>query len=949
MSQDPELYRKLVEASADGLWLLDEAGTTVLYNPRMAELLGRTPEQMEGLSAFDVHDDVGKVQFAQHLAEARAGHPGHFDREAKYYKPDGTPVWVMVSFRPVHDTDGTLIGFLHQYADYTETHGIIDQLAHREQQLATAQHIAKMGSWEWDIVRDESVWSDELYRLYGIDPDDFGGNWDAFLQRIHPDDRPQVRAALDATFEGEDSFTWQARVVRPDGEERWFRCLGQVERDASGTPVRLTGVDLDITAQVHADGEIAEYTRRLALLRQVAEAANQSTSLVETLARAAESLTGTPGWEPTAVFVQDERSGDLVPLVLSDPDLPWRSEPNPQLAERAWETQGLVHVPAPGHEDSHSLVAFPIHHGGGVACVVELVADEVPPDANSRDLIEQIAAQLGRVAERERSAAELAEARDQAMEASRLKSEFLATMSHEIRTPMNGVIGLTDLLLRTSLDDQQRRLAEALHGAGATLRGIINDILDLSKIEAGKLELELVDFEVRPVVEQTVHLLRGPAVEKGLDLQVTIASGVPTYLRGDAGRFAQVLSNLGSNAVKFTDSGSVTVTVSVAQQTPDGVVLETVVEDTGPGIPPEAQSRLFDAFTQADPSTTRRHGGTGLGLAIARQLVDALGGELCLKSDAGAGSRFWFTAPFGTATGDERAVLGASEGVRPVGAPVQRVLVVEDNQVNQMVAVGLLESAGYATDVAEDGIEAVAALAGDHGYAAVLMDCRMPRMDGFTATRAVRAQERRERPGGRVPIIAMTASALEGERERCLEAGMDDFLTKPVDAARLHQVVRQWITGGPEAAGTGHDVPSYAMAAPDANAAGDAEAGADVGAEVVVDVARIDMLHEMVKDGVSLFQRSSGNFIARAQDHLAAIGSAVQAGDAAQLMATAHKLKGSALNLGLPLVGAAALVLEESGREGRLDGTEEAYEVLVHEMTQAVTALERERAARTSG
>ena len=936
MSIDAELYRTLVEASADGLWLLDEEGTTLLYNPRMAELLGRTPEEMEGLSGFDVHDEQGKVEFARHLAQARAGHPGHFDKETKYIKPDGTPVWVLMSFRPVHDSDGTFLGFLHQYSDYTEAHRLIDQLAHREKQLATAQHIAKMGSWEWDIVHDVSVWSDELFYLYGIDREDFAGDFEAFLRRIHPEDRHQVRAALDATFAGDDSFSWQARVVRPDGEERWFRCLGQVERDASGTPIRLTGVDQDITARVMADIEIAEYNRRLALLRQVAEAANQSTSLVETLARAAHSLTGTPGWEPTAVFVRDESDGALVPLVLADPDLPWQAEPDAELAARAWETQELEHVPVPGHGQTHSLVAFPILHGEGVACVVELVADEAPPDANSRDLIEQIAAQLGRVAERERSAAELAEARDQAMEASRLKSEFLATMSHEIRTPMNGVIGLTDLLLRTDLDDPQRRLAEALHGAGATLRGIINDILDLSKIEAGKLELEVVDFEVRPVIEQTMHLLRGHADEKGLDLQVSVAHDVPTYVSGDAGRWAQVLANLGSNAVKFTDLGSVTVSVTVARHDAGGTVLETVVEDTGPGIPAEAQLRLFDAFTQADPSTTRRHGGTGLGLTIARQLVDALGGELGLKSESGAGSRFWFTSRFGSATGDAREERGASEGTRPADAPVQRILVVEDNQVNQMVAVGLLESAGYVADVAEDGLEAVAAMAGDHGYAAVLMDCRMPRMDGFTATRAIRAQER---VGARVPIIAMTASALQGERERCLEAGMDDFLTKPVDSLRLQRVMRQWTT----------DDVRPATAATLEPAAEGPDPASDGVPEDTVDVERIEMLHEMVKDGLSLFQRSSGNFIAHAEDHLTAIGAAVAAADAEALMATAHKLKGSALNLGLPRVGAAALVLEENGREGRLDGSTEAYLVLEQEMGRAVVALERERAARTSG
>ncbi len=936
MSVDAELYRTLVEASADGLWLLDDEGRTLLYNPRMAELLGRTPEQMEGLSAFDVHDEQGKLEFARHLAEARAGHPGHFDKETKYIKPDGTPVWVLMSFRPVHDTDGTFLGFLHQYSDYTEAHGLIGQLAHREKQLATAQHIAKMGSWEWDIVRDESVWSDELFSLYGIDPEQFAGDFDAFLQRIHPEDRHQVRSALEACFAGDDSFTWQARVVRPDGEERWFRCLGQVERDDSGTPIRLTGVDQDITARVMADIEIAEYNRRLALLRKVAEAANQSTSLVETLARAAQSLTGTPGWEPTAVFVRDESDGALVPLVLADPDLPWQAQPDAELAARSWETEALEHVPAPGHETTHSLVAFPILHGEGVACVVELVAEEVPPGATSRDLIEQIAAQLGRVAERERSAAELAEARDQAMEASRLKSEFLATMSHEIRTPMNGVIGLTDLLLRTDLDDPQRRLAEALHGAGATLRGIINDILDLSKIEAGKLELELVDFEVRPVVEQTIHLLRGQAGDKGLDLRVSVADDVPTYVRGDAGRWAQVLSNLGSNAVKFTDTGTVTVSVTVAREDADGSVLETVVEDTGTGIAAEAQVRLFDAFTQADPSTTRRHGGTGLGLTIARQLVDALGGELGLKSELGVGSRFWFTSPFGAATGDARGEEGPSERVRPADAPLQRILVVEDNQVNQMVAVGLLESAGYAADVAEDGLAAVAATAGDHGYAAVLMDCRMPRMDGFTATRAIRAQER---AGARVPIIAMTASALQGERERCLEAGMDDFLTKPVDSARLQRVMRHWTTD---------DLGPVAEPAAEPNGAGPDPTDNGV-PDDTVDVERIEMLHEMVKEGLSLFQRSSGNFIAHAEDHLTAIGAAVAAKDAEQLMATAHKLKGSALNLGLPRVGAAALVLEEQGREGRLDGSTAAYLALEEEVGRAVGALERERAVRTSG
>ena len=504
---------------------------------------------------------------------------------------------------------------------------------------------------------------------------------------------------------------------------------------------------------------------------------------------------------------------------------------------------------------------------------------------------------------------------------------------------MNGVIGLTDLLLQTELGEDQRTLAQALHGAGMTLRALINDVLDLSKIEAGKLELELVDFSVRAVVDQTVQLIAGPAADKGLSLTVEVAPEVPSFLRGDSTRLGQVVANLGSNAVKFTDRGEVRIEVGVLPQVGDDIELQVTVTDTGPGIAPESQQRLFEAFTQADPSTTRRHGGTGLGLTIARQLATAMGGRLTLESTPGVGSIFRFTAPFAPAVGAVVRPTGPTRGRRPSEASPARVLVVEDNHVNQMVAVGLLENAGYETAVAVDGVEAVAALAGEHPFDAVLMDCRMPRMDGFAATRAIRSQER---PGRRVPIIAMTASALEGERERCLAAGMDDFLTKPVDSARVERVLQQWIEGSGNAAAF-EEPPAERPSAEPEGRAGDESPEAPLD---VVDVERFDMLHEMVKDGVSLFQRSSGNFVAHAQDHLAAIRSAVHDRDAEALTAAAHKLKGSALNLGLPRVGSAAHHLEERGRAERLDGSDAAYATLVQEMERALVALAEARAAR---
>ncbi|WP_167305913.1 ATP-binding protein [Nocardioides euryhalodurans] len=932
MISDPKLFRYLVEASTDGIWLLDGEGRTLWSNTCMADLLGRTPEEMATLTAYDVHDEVGKVQFAEHMARARAGDPGHDDMETMYLRPDGEPIWLLASWRPVHDDAGDLVGYLHRYTDFTERRELIDALRDREKRLAEAQAIAQIGSWEWDVVTDTVTWSDELYRIYRLTPEQFASTYEGFLDYIHPEDRHAVQTAVDSIFDGADEFEWHARIVRTDGAVRWLRGLGRAERDASGKAVRMAGTDQDITEKVVADHELAEATRRTALLRQVAVVANQSMSLVETLLRTAEAVSSTPGWDALVAYLPEHDDSALVPLVLVPGEPPLGIEPDPGLAAVCYRRGEITVRQVRGHEDTHSLVAIPVRHAEGVACVVEVLADEAPPDMHSQDLLDQISTMLGRVAERERAAAELAEARDQAMEASRMKSRFLATMSHEIRTPMNGVIGLTDLLLRTDLDEDQRSLTDALHGAGLTLRAIINDILDLSKIEAGKLELEHVDFSVRATLDQTVRLLAGPAADKGLALVVEVAPEVPDYLRGDSTRLGQVIANLGSNAVKFTDSGEVRIEVGLASHHADAIELEVAVSDTGPGIAPDAQQRLFDAFTQADPSTTRRHGGTGLGLTIARQLVGALGGRLTLESQLGRGSTFRFTADLDPAIGTVHDPQRPTEGRRPADAPRARVLVVEDNQVNQMVAVGMLENGGFDAAVAGDGVEAVAALAGDHGFAAVLMDCRMPRMDGFAATRAIRTQER---PGHRIPIIAMTASALEGERERCLDAGMDDFLTKPVDLARLERVLHQWISGHGESPAT--DVRREGT-------------GVDEGPELagpdVVDVERIEMLHEMVKDGESLFQRSSGNFIAHARDHLGAIRAAVHERDAEALLASAHKLKGSALNLGLPRVGAAAYDLEERGRLDKLEGSDAAYATLVQEMEIALMALADARAAR---
>jgi PAS domain S-box-containing protein len=1047
------LYRGIVETSPDGIWVFDLEGRTLYANPELGRLLGATPEELAGLTVFDALDETGRAQFGDHLAALRGGHVNDGEVECRLVRRDGTTLWVIVRESRILGDDGTLTGILHRVSDYHERRQVVEELRTSQRRLAEAHRIARIGSWEWDVDKDEISGSEELYELYGLDPASFPAAYDSFLQIVHEDDRAHVDAEVQAALRSGGEFGFMARVQGRDGWV-WTRGRGLASPDETGRVVSMSGTHQDVTETKHTESALEDQVTQNTLMQAVASTANEGHTLAEVLGQARSLVLLHDDWARARAFMPaegpDGEPDGVVPLYISqedeDADLatPETSAMELALAARAFRERRSV------WDDARLTIAFPISFADEVCAVVTITSD---PPLYRHDMIqqmaEQMAVQLGRVAERERSAQALADARDDAMEASRQKSEFLATMSHEIRTPLNGVIGLNDLLMRTHLDADQLRLASGVQVASRALLGVINDILDFSKIEAGRLELEQLDFEVRAVFDQVASVLSETARAKGLVLMVSCHPDVPEVLCGDPTRLAQVLTNLGSNAVKFTESGEVSIRAT-AEPLPGGRTgLRVEVSDTGVGIEDLEGTDLFEAFTQADASTTRRYGGTGLGLAISREIVSALGGEIGMGPNPGGGSVFWFTAVFDapTVTGadahdvearallDGRRILvvddnaqnrlileeqlawwraraygvaGSSAALialaeaRAEGDPFEavlldmsmpggdgvslagqvrsdpaydavtllmltsttvpdvdrlratgiaecltkpvlaaglraallrhvagvelprplspaatspgryrpRVLVVEDNPVNQLVAVGLLEALGYVAETAEDGVAALEVF--DHGsFDAVLMDVQMPRLDGYATTRELRTR------GHHLPIIAMTAAAVEGERERCLGAGMDDFLTKPVDPSALSAVLDLWLAD---------DLPAQRrlVAAVD-GAAPDARQARPTAPVQGLELDRLDELRDLDPGVTTYLDRAIGNFVANTPGAMAALREAVAGNDTATLKQVAHKLAGGALNLGVVEAGRAAQAIELVSDSG---STEEAAPLL---------------------
>ena len=897
-----------------------------------------------------------------------------------------------------------------------------EQLKKSESNLAQAQHVANMGSWELDLVSNELHWSDEVYRIFEIEPKESCASYKTFIDTIHPDDREFVEKSYSDSIRDRFAYDIEHRLLMKDGRIKYVNERCETSYDDSGKPLRSLGAVQDITERKQDElvlrqanmvvesspivlfrwravegwpvelvsENISQFGYTAAELlydetpfaslvhpddqeRVIHEVKQHSTAGKSEFQQQYRLISpdGEVYWVDDRTTVERDNEGNVshyngiivdiserkqiedkllklsqaveqspenIMITDLDGDIEYVNEAflrttgyrqeevigkNPRLLQsgktpaksylamwdtltrgRSWKGE-LYNVKKDGSEYIEFALISPIYQeDGSISHYVAVKEDITEKKLLARELDKHRHHLEELVDERTE---QLDEARKQAEAANQAKSAFLANMSHEIRTPMNAIIGLTHLLQRNGTTPEQAVRLDKIGVAGNHLLSIINDILDLSKIEAGKMTLEQTDFHLSAVLDNIQSMLQQQIEAKGLSLVIDTDS-VPLWLCGDLTRLRQALINYAVNAVKFTEQGSIIIRVKKQQELENEVLLRFEVEDSGIGIKPEQLSELFQEFKQVDDSATRKYGGTGLGLIITRHLAELMGGEAGAESQLGQGSTFWFTAKLGRGHGVLSTPAAVTENVIDSENILRRqhngchILLVEDNAINSEVATELLRSIGMTVDTAVNGRQAVDKVAANI-YDLVLMDVQMPEMDGLEATRQIRSME----TGRELPILAMTANVFLDDRRACKDAGMDDFVAKPVDPENLFSILLEWLPECSSAVETAVVPPVVVNSVTDDEAAICEKLDAIEGMDIQFGLRNMRGDVTGYLRLLNQFDKTHSKDMRRLNQHL----ENQQVDEAVHL---AHTIKGSAGTLGFKTLQTAASVLEEKLR-----------------------------------
>ncbi len=733
----------IFEMDAQGRFTYLSDAALDIYGYESHEMLGHTPIE------YAPSDDRNPEEWLQSAIK----NDGWKDLEREIKRKDGSSGWILINGRNLISIDGTFYGFRGAIRDITTRHNAFEELSQSEARFTDVTKATRECIFELDADCKITYVSQRFKNIFGIEPDAvIGRSPYEILKDPKVDFETWVRQARAA-----GGWTdYQHSFDHPNGGEAWVNVNGRAFYDEHGAIAGFRGSVRDITVSKLDQLRLIESERRTSDVVHSAGGCVFDLDSAGNITYVSDSVKTLLAYEPDDLIGQ--------PTYILAPDLKPRHQ--------EW-------LAAIRHSDGGLESEFRVDRLDGSKTLwtrtyCRVLTDDTGNITGYRGILFDITAH-------KEAQLSIIKARKEAEAAAEERARFLSTMSHEIRTPLNAMIGMTDELLLLPQDDQQRRLTISANKAGHHLLSLINDILDYSKLDAGKLVVETIPFSLKDEVNSVVDMLHASAEDKGLTIKTSISSKVSPVLKGDPGRLRQILVNLTGNAIKFTQEGAITITVTAKKDN----IIKIAVKDSGCGISEEAQARLFKDFSQADASTTRKYGGTGLGLAICKRLTDIMKGRIGVQSTPGKGSTFWFELPLPAASALESKALTQSEETAAPSMPALRILVAEDNPANQLLIRTMLERMGQNITVVDNGADAVSATE-KAAFDLIFMDVQMPQMDGITATRTLR------RAGCNTPIVALTAHVLADEAPKFKAAGMDDWLSKPLDARKLVESIVYW-------------------------------------------------------------------------------------------------------------------------------------------------------------